>query len=829
MVSKGLALREFQQGGRAFARLLNYDALVAEGVLLNQDGSLTACLYYSGPDLDSLPPEERSALAAYVNDVLCTLGTGWTVNVDVLRIPAIDYPSGGHFPDVLSYLIEEERRAHYQQQEAHFEATYVLTLTWLPEQSSRKLTDKALNRLKKVLQTKHDEADVPSDTLPALIEKFNLALENFTRMLSARLTAHRLNSKELLTFLHECITGRHVPLHVPEFPWMLNHYLGAYEFTGGIAPKIDTHFIGCVGITAFPHGSYAGMLASLASMPFAYRFSTRFIVLDQTEALGEIRKLRDSLHNKQFDVMSLIGLAFNTSIGQSSYRNEEALEKASDAATAMNEARDGAVKYGYLTSVLVIYDTDQETLKQKLHYVKKRLDNSGFPARIEEMNAVEAYLGTLPAHIYANLRRPLLHTLNLAQLMPLGTIWAGEEYSSNPNLPTHSAPLFYGKTTGSTPYRFDLYVGDVGHTAVFGPTGAGKSVFLGLAAAQFLRYAGAQVFTFEKGRSQYALGKACSADHYDIQGDAAIALCPLGRVNEPQEQAWACDWMEDLLLLQGVTITPEMRNLIAQGMATLGKSKSRTLSDFYNIVQDTQVRDALASFTAIKDGKMAGLLDARQDGLSDNHFQVFELEHLMNMAPRTAVPVLLYLFHAIERRLDGRPTLIVLDEAWLMLEDELFREKIREWLKVLRKANAAVIFATQNLSDVMKSPIADVILESCQTQVFLPNARARTPEGRKLYEEAGLNSQQIAIISQATPKQHYYVTSPRGQRLIELGMGELALAFLSASNPQAIHDIRQLEAKHGSDWPVVWMERQGLHDWAQSWMDLTAHEEAQAV
>lgn len=586
-MAQSLALRSFQEGSKAFASLLNYDALVAEGVMLNQDGSLTGCFYYAGPDLDSLPPEECSALSAYVNEVLCWFGTGWTINVDVLRVPAIDYPDTREFPDLLSYLIDEERRQHYKAQEGHFETSYVLTLTWLPEQSSRKFSDKALSRVRRAFQNRRDDKDdtTPYD-LPGLIEKFTMTLGNIEQALSARLTVQRMNSQDMLIFFHQCITGKSISLRVPEMPWMLNHYIGAYDFIGGIEPRIDGRHIGCVAIADFPASSYTGITAELASLPFEYRYSTRFIILDQQEALKEIRKLRDSLHNKQFDIMSLIGLAFNTTVGQSSYRNEEAIQKAGDAAEAMNEARDGTVKYGYYTAVIVVHDDNLESLQSKLQYIKKLMDNRGFAVRIEEMNSVEAYLGSLPAHIYPNLRRPLLHTLNLAHLVPLSSIWAGDEHCSNPRMPAGSAPLFFAKTTGFTPFRFDMYVGDVGHTAIFGPTGAGKSVLLGLFAAQYLRYPEAQVFVFEKGRSQYALATACGADYYDIQGDSAIAFCPLAHIDKPQEQSWACEWMEELLILQGMTIDSEKRNLIAHALTTLASSKNRTLSNFVHAVQD---------------------------------------------------------------------------------------------------------------------------------------------------------------------------------------------------------------------------------------------------
>ena len=137
-----------------------------------------------------------------------------------------------------------------------------------------------------------------------------------------------------------------------------------------------------------------------------------------------------------------------------------------------------------------------------------------------------------------------------------------------------------------------------------------------------------------------------------------------------------------------------------------------------------EIKDALHHYTV--DGPMGQLLDAEEDGLALGAFQTFEVEELMNMGERNLVPVLTYLFRRIEKRLTGAPSLIILDEAWIMLGHPVFRSKIREWLKVLRKANCAVVLATQSLSDAARSGILDVLIESCPTKIFLPNEEAGT-------------------------------------------------------------------------------------------------------
>jgi type IV secretion system protein VirB4 len=158
---------------------------------------------------------------------------------------------------------------------------------------------------------------------------------------------------------------------------------------------------------------------------------------------------------------------------------------------------------------------------------------------------------------------------------------------------------------------------------------------------------------------------------------------------------------------------------------------------------------------------------------------VFETEGLIGSG--AASPVLSYLFHRIEGRLDGRPTLLPIDEGWLVLDDGDFAGQLREWLKTLRKKNASVIFATQSLSDIANSPIAPAVVESCPTRIFLPNERAIEPQIASIYRDFGLNERQIAVIARAASKREYYCQTRRGNRLFELGLGPVALALCAAS------------------------------------------------
>jgi type IV secretion system protein VirB4 len=156
-----------------------------------------------------------------------------------------------------------------------------------------------------------------------------------------------------------------------------------------------------------------------------------------------------------------------------------------------------------------------------------------------------------------------------------------------------------------------------------------------------------------------------------------------------------------------------------------------------------------------------------------------------------------YLFHRLEGRFDGRPTLLVLDEAWLFLDDPLFAGKIREWLKTLRRRNVSVVFASQSLDDIANSKIASALIENCPTRIFLPNDRAQEPKTRDLYTSFGLSSRQIQIIATAVPKSQYYYQSRAGNRLFELGLSPTALAMVGSSSRDDLNSMDEILTRVG--------------------------------
>lgn len=804
-----LNLREYRRRADRLADHLPWAALVAPGVVLNKDGSFQRSFAFRGPDLESATEAELVAIAARTNNVLRRLGSGWALYVEAERRAAIGYPAGD-FPDPASALVDAERRAAFEGGRAHFESRYHLTLQYLPEPDSSDAAGRALL----------DRGAGKGRDWREALAQFIGETDRIHDLLSALLPEMRaLDDGDTLTNLHRAISPRRHPVAVPETPFHLDGLLVDTELTGGLEPMLGDLHVRTLTIAGFPGLSRPGLLDALNYQDFAYRWVTRFIALDKTEATRALTRIRRQWFNKRKSVTAMLREVMYNQPAQ--LTDNDADSKVTDSDAALQALGQDHVAFGYLTATVTVMDADRAVVEAQVRTVERIVNGLGFTIRRETVNAVEAWLSSLPGHAYANVRQPLVHTLNLAHLMPLSSVWAGPVRNAHLGGP----PLLYADTSGATPFRLSTHVGDVGHMLVVGPTGAGKSVLLALLALQFRRYPDAQVYVFDKGMSARAAVLAMGGAHHALglggEGGGTIAFQPLRRIDRAEDRAWASDWIAALLVHEGVTVTPEVKDMLWSALLNLSSTpiEQRTLTGLALLLQSAGLRAALAPYTL--EGPYGRLLDAAEDDLALADLQCFETEALMGQ-PSVVAPVLHYLFHRLEARFNGRPTLLILDEAWVFLDHPLFAARIREWLKVLRKKNVAVVFATQSLADVAGSSIAPALLESCPQRILLANDRAIEPQLRAIYEGFGLNDRQIELISRATPKRHYYLQSARGNRLFELGLGPIALALCGASDPTSQKRIdAALEAGLGSDFAAHFLQSAGL-DWAAELLAGTA-------
>jgi type IV secretion system protein VirB4 len=795
-------LTEYRRRSQSLADFLPWAALVGQGIILNKDGSLQRTARFRGPDLDSATAAELVAITSRLNNALRRLASGWAMFVEAQREPANRYPDSV-FPDRASSLVDAERRAQFEEEGAHFESRYFLTLVWLPP------ADDAA-RAEAWLYEGRSRSDADwRNAMAAFIDRTDRVLALIEDFMPE---ADWLDDGSTLSYLHSCISTRRQRVRVPEIPMHLDAILVDEDLTGGLEPRLGRAHLRTLTIMGFPSQTWPGLLDELNRLAFPYRWSTRAICLDKTDAARVLGRIRRQWFAKRKSIMAILKEVMTNEA--SVLLDSDAANKAHDADQALQELGSDAVAQAYVTATVTVWDEVPWVAAERLALVEKTIQSRDFTCMRETINAIEAWLGSLPGHVYANVRQPPISTLNLAHMMPFSAVWAGPERDEHLNAP----PLFFARTEGATPFRFSLHVGDVGHALMVGPTGAGKSVLLALMALQFRRYPGAQVFAFDFGGSIRAAALAMGGDWHDLGGALAdeanqpVALQPLARIDDAGERAWAAEWIVTLLARESVTVTPDLKEHLWSALTSLASAPiaERTITGLSVLLQSSALKQALQPYTV--GGPWGRLLDAEAEHLGEAEVQAFETEGLIGSG--AAAAVLSYLFHRIEDRFDGRPTLVIVDEGWLALDDHGFAGQLREWLKTLRKKNASVLFATQSLADIDGSTIAPAIIESCPTRLFLPNERALEPQIAAVYRRFGLNDRQIEILSRATPKRDYYCQSRRGNRLFELGLSEVALAFTAASSKTDQAVIADTLTEQGAEgFAAAWLRRKGL-DWA---------------
>jgi type IV secretory pathway VirB4 component len=512
----------------------------------------------------------------------------------------------------------------------------------------------------------------------------------------------------------------------------LDAVLADEPLTDGLEPMLGDAHLRVLTVVGFPTATTPGLLDELNRLAFPYRWCTRAIMLDKTDATKLVTKIRRQWSAKRKSIAAILKEVMTNEA--SALLDTDAHNKAMDADAALQELGSDVIGEAYVTATVTVWDKDPRLTDEKLRLVEKVIQGRDFTCMAETVNAIEAWLGSLPGHAYANVRQPPVSTLNLAHMIPLPAVWAG-------------------------PPR--------GHD----------------------------------------LGGALSEDAAET-----VALQPLARIDNAAERGWAAEWIAAILAREKIGVTPEAKDHLWSALSSLASAPAaeRTLTGLSVLLQSQALKRDLQSYCL--GGPFGRLLDAEAERLGESSVQAFETEGLIGTGAAPAV--LAYLFHRIEGRLDGRPTLLIVDEGWLALDDEGFAGQLREWLKTLRKKNASVIFATQSLSDIDGSAIAPAIIESCPTRLFLSNERAIEPQITAIYRRFGLNDRQIEILARATPKRDYYCQSRRGNRQFELGLGAVALAFTAASSKSDQAAIQRLLAEHGRDgFAPAWLRLRGA-GWA---------------
>ncbi|MFG6027404.1 ATPase [Fusobacterium vincentii] len=783
-------LKEYSEEKGKLSSYVPWICLIDKGVVLNKNGTLQKTLKYRGYDLDSSTVYELKNINAKLNDVIKRLGQGWSLNVEARRKRCTDYIEAEN--EILAIdIIEKERKLNFLENE-HFESEYYLTIVQLiPTDNSKKVGEIFLEYAKK------------SEILDKTLENFNKEFKKILNLFKEIfLEVTELNDEETYTYLHSCVSTKTDKIVVPEIPYAIANYLCDSDLVGGLKPKLRGKEIRCISIQGFPNYTVPGFFDVLNRLNIPYRWITRFLMLSKLEALSKMERKYKNIFSQRLSLFQRVYAELTGEKEENSRKlNEDALNKANEVRTQIALTMGDYVSQGFYTCTLIVDGDSIDEVEERVDVISKTINNMGFITIEESINSVEAFLGSIPGNITNNIRMPILNTITLSHLLPVSSVWGGDSWNKHLNAP----PLIYTKTKGSTPFRFNIHIEDIGHSAIVGPTGYGKSVLLGLIASSFMKYKDSRVYFFDKDASSRVLTYAVGGEFHDL-GNDELSFQPLANIEIVEEKEWAYGWILEILEQENVKVSPTQKEKIWKALDNLAKTpiELRTISNFYTSVNDREIKEALIPYKI--GGALGRYFDSDKDTLNFSRWQVFEMNQVINNK-KGITPLLSYIFRRIENSLDGSPYIIILDECWMFFDSPIFAAKIREWLKVLRKKNCSVIFATQELGDILNSKLFTTVLDACQTKVFLPNPNAFADNYIPIYEKFGLNKTEIEIISKATKKKEYYYKSTKGSRLFELDLKEKTLSLIASSDLAKQNKAKELKEiyRNANDFTREWL------------------------
>ena len=371
-----LNLAEYRQRPALLADWLPWAGLVAPGVVLNKDGSFQRTFQFRGPDLDSATQGELIATSARQNNALRRTGSGWAFYIEAERMRASSYPQSS-FPEPLSWLVDEERRAAFEESDGHFESVYHFTLQHLPPQESRA---RAAGMLYENRPTEGVDWRGRLDSFVAETDRVFDLLDGVMPEIAW------LDDSQTLTYLHATVSTRRYRVGVPDVPFHIDALLADAALVGGLAPMLGDQHLRVVSVRGFPTSTWPGILDDLNRLGFAYRWSTRFLCLDKAEAERELGRLRRQWFAKRKNVIALLRETIFQQ--ESPLVDTDASNKAADADAALQELGSDQVAFGYLTATVTVLDADPAVADEKLRMVERAIQGRGFVTIPETLNAV---------------------------------------------------------------------------------------------------------------------------------------------------------------------------------------------------------------------------------------------------------------------------------------------------------------------------------------------------------------------------------------------------------------------------------------------------------
>lgn len=539
-----------------------------------------------------------------------------------------------------------------------------------------------------------------------------------------------------------------------------------------------TRFGAIVSIKEYASATAAGVMDAFLQLPVEYILSQSFVFTNRQTSIQKMqlrqRRMRQS--------------------------NDVGVSQVADISQALDMTQSGHVAFGQHHMTVMVLEDTLERLEEVVSQALAELVNVGINPVREKLILEQCFWAQLPANFSYIGRKAEISTMNLAG------------FASYHNYPTgRMAGNHWGDavtvfdTTSGTPYFFNFHLRDVGHTTVIGPTGAGKTVLMNFLCAQAQKFH-CRLFFFDKDRGAEIFIRALGGSYNIIEPGEKCNFNPLQLPDTMENRTFIGEWLRAILTVNEEPFTADDMARVTEavnGNFKLAKKDRmlRNIAPFFGMEGPASLAGRLKPWHG--GGQYAGLFDNPSDTVDFSKSSTFGFEMGQVLQNKlTLAPVLLYLFHMINLSLDGTPTMVVLDEAWALIDNKIFATKIKDWLKTLRKLNAMVVFATQSVEDAASSSISDTLIQQTATQIFLPN-----PKATAIYRKAFmLSEREFNLLKTTDPGSRFFLVKQGKDvvvaRIDLAGMEDIIMVLSGRAETVSILD--DVMKKHGDD-PEVWL------------------------
>ncbi len=681
--------------------------------ILTKNEELLQVIKVGGFSFETADDEDLDIKKNLRNNLLKGLSTGGIslfFHTVRRRQSVVDTENGGidsHERDSISFteFVNQEWQKKQLSQEAFVNELFI-TVVRGPDKGGAAIFEYLLKKFQQKTDKSSWESQMRDmhEELEETTGRIMATLSDYSPKLLSVVETENGPSSEILEFLGKIVNCGYSSPYIPPLN-NIDQYLPTHRIYFGyksieVTGPMGQRYAGIIAVKEYGPTTSAGMMDGFLRMPFEFIISQSFVFTNRQVAIGKMQLQQNRMIQAE----------------------DKAVSQIVEISNALDMAMSGQIGFGEHTLTMLCLEDSPKKLEFALNQAIVELSNCGLQPVREKVNLEPAFWGQLPCNESYMVRKAVINTLNLASFASLHNYPVGKAKGNHWG---DAVTVF--NTTSGTPYFFNFHLRDVGHTTIIGPTGAGKTVLMNFLCAQAQKFQ-CRMFFFDKDRGAEIFIRAINGVYNVIDPGKACGFNPLKLPENSENKSFLLDWLKLLVTVNGEEITAENIKLLS--IAIEGNYKLnyedrilRNIVPFLGMNSEASLASRIDMWHS--NGSHAKVFDNEVDIVDFSKSDTFGFEMAELLKDTMALgPVLLYVFHRINISLDGSPTMVVLDEAWALIDNAVFAPRIKDWLKVLRKLNAFVIFATQSVEDASKSAISDTLIQQTATQIFLPNLKA---------------------------------------------------------------------------------------------------------